>query len=211
MAHHYCAFAREYAQANNLDHPRSVHVREGLIVEPLDDWPAQVFDPTPCGGHDDVVYGGAQPCTVTTLSTAQGEYELVHPTVKNIGNEAQFFSDSALKFIDSKDRKYDADSGVPAPALKDSNALQPWQFGARHLLFDVPKASRSRLSSCMTRCSPVASPSPCPEVVTSARRWRRRSQERRSPSPSRVDGKRGEMVIERRRVMVCTGSMNTSC
>ncbi|WP_206061002.1 recombinase family protein [Nonomuraea basaltis] len=43
--HYRCVFPREYAQANSVEHPRSVYVREELIVEPLDDWLATVFDP----------------------------------------------------------------------------------------------------------------------------------------------------------------------
>ncbi|MCG5220622.1 hypothetical protein [Streptosporangium sp. KLBMP 9127] len=44
-AHYRCVFPRSYAQANSVDHPRSVYVREELIVEPLDAWLAAVFDP----------------------------------------------------------------------------------------------------------------------------------------------------------------------
>ncbi|MET7327445.1 zinc ribbon domain-containing protein [Nonomuraea sp. NPDC005650] len=44
-AHYRCTFPKEYAQANSVKHPRSVYVREELIVEPLDHWLATVFDP----------------------------------------------------------------------------------------------------------------------------------------------------------------------
>lgn len=43
--HYRCVFPREYAQVNHLDHPRSVYVREELIVEPLDTRLATTFDP----------------------------------------------------------------------------------------------------------------------------------------------------------------------
>jgi hypothetical protein len=44
-AHYRCTFPKEYAQANSVEHPRSVYVREELIVEPLDRWLASAFDP----------------------------------------------------------------------------------------------------------------------------------------------------------------------
>ena len=43
--HYRCVFPREYAQVNHIDHPRSVYVREELIIEPLDEWLTTVFDP----------------------------------------------------------------------------------------------------------------------------------------------------------------------
>ncbi|MFI6326496.1 recombinase family protein [Nonomuraea sp. NPDC050556] len=43
--HYRCVFPKEYAQANSVEHPRSVYVREELIIEPLDEWLATAFDP----------------------------------------------------------------------------------------------------------------------------------------------------------------------
>ncbi|MCT9932240.1 DUF4352 domain-containing protein [Planotetraspora sp. A-T 1434] len=78
-----------------------------------------------------------------TVSKAQGQYVLVHLTVKNIGDEAQMFSDSAQKLIDGKDRQFEADSGAAALGLKDSNAflntINPGNAVNGILLFDVPK------------------------------------------------------------------------
>ncbi|WP_424535116.1 DUF4352 domain-containing protein [Sphaerisporangium viridialbum] len=78
-----------------------------------------------------------------TVSRAQGQYVLIHLTVKNIGDEAQLFSDSSQKLIDSKGRQYDADSGAAALGLKDSNAflnnINPGNSVRGILLFDVPK------------------------------------------------------------------------
>jgi hypothetical protein len=75
-------------------------------------------------------------------SKAQGQYVLVHVTVKNIGDEAQMFSDSEQKLIDSKDREYDADSGA-AIWLEDSNGflknINPGNSVKGFVLFDVPK------------------------------------------------------------------------
>jgi hypothetical protein len=77
-----------------------------------------------------------------TASKAQGQYVLVHVTVKNIGDEAQMFSDSEQKLIDTKDREYDADSGA-AIWLEDSNGflknINPGNTVKGFVLFDVPK------------------------------------------------------------------------
>ncbi|MEV4322384.1 DUF4352 domain-containing protein [Microbispora rosea] len=78
-----------------------------------------------------------------TVSKAQGQYVLIHLTVKNIGDEAQMFSDSAQKLIDAKGRTFDADSGAAALGLKGSNAflnnINPGNSVNGILLFDVPK------------------------------------------------------------------------
>ncbi|MFG1751504.1 DUF4352 domain-containing protein [Streptosporangium sandarakinum] len=75
-------------------------------------------------------------------SDAQGQYVLVHVTVKNIGDEAQMFLDSAQKLIDTAGREYDADSGAAVLGLKNSNAflnnINPGNSVSGILLFDVP-------------------------------------------------------------------------
>ncbi len=43
--HYRCRFPTEYALANNIDHPKSVYVREDQILEPLDQWLATAFHP----------------------------------------------------------------------------------------------------------------------------------------------------------------------
>lgn len=78
-----------------------------------------------------------------TVSKAQGQYVLIHLTVKNIGDEAQMFTDSAQKLIDTKGRQFDADSGAAALGLDGSNAflnnINPGNSVKGILLFDVPK------------------------------------------------------------------------
>lgn len=78
-----------------------------------------------------------------TVSKAQGQYVLIHLTVKNIGDKAQMFSDSAQKLIDAKGRTFDADSGAAVLGLRDSNAflnnINPGNAVNGILLFDVPK------------------------------------------------------------------------
>lgn len=75
-------------------------------------------------------------------SKAQGQYVLVHVTVRNIGDEAQLFDGSAQKLIDSEGRQYDTDSGA-ALGLEGSNAflnnINPGNSVSGILLFDVPK------------------------------------------------------------------------
>ncbi|WP_169982520.1 DUF4352 domain-containing protein [Microbispora sp. H10836] len=77
-----------------------------------------------------------------TVHKAQGQYVLVHLTVKNIGDEAQTFTDYAQKLIDTKGRTFDADTGA-AVWLQGSNAflekINPGNSVKGFLLFDVPK------------------------------------------------------------------------
>jgi site-specific DNA recombinase len=40
-----CRYPAEYALANDVDHPRTVLVREDVVVEALDGWLAELFDP----------------------------------------------------------------------------------------------------------------------------------------------------------------------
>lgn len=79
-----------------------------------------------------------------TRQTPQGQYVLVHVTVRNIGDEAQIFDASSQKLIDAQGRQYDADSGAAAIALGDSNAflntINPGNSVRGILLYDVPKA-----------------------------------------------------------------------
>ncbi|HEY9475617.1 MAG TPA: DUF4352 domain-containing protein, partial [Mycobacteriales bacterium] len=74
---------------------------------------------------------------------AQGEFVLVHVTVKNIGDEAQLFDASSQTLVDTQGRQYDADSGVAAIALADSNSflnnINPGNSVAGILVYDVPK------------------------------------------------------------------------
>jgi site-specific DNA recombinase len=44
-AHYRCRYPTEYALANEIDHPRTVYVREDVIVPALDSWLARIFDP----------------------------------------------------------------------------------------------------------------------------------------------------------------------
>ncbi|WP_063813100.1 DUF4352 domain-containing protein [Herbidospora daliensis] len=77
------------------------------------------------------------------VSEAQGQYVLIHVTVKNIGTESQMFSDSSQKLVDTKGRQFDADSGAAALGLKNSNSflnsINPGNSVKGILLFDVPR------------------------------------------------------------------------
>jgi site-specific DNA recombinase len=44
--HYRCVFPEQYALANQLQHPRSIYVREELIVPALDRWLARAFSPS---------------------------------------------------------------------------------------------------------------------------------------------------------------------
>jgi site-specific DNA recombinase len=44
-AHYRCAVSGDYAKVTRPDHPKTVYVREDQILDPLDRWLAQIFDP----------------------------------------------------------------------------------------------------------------------------------------------------------------------
>jgi len=44
-AHYRCQYAAEYAQLNDIDHPKTVYLREDAVMPKLDGWLAEVFDP----------------------------------------------------------------------------------------------------------------------------------------------------------------------
>ena len=51
--HYRCVFPRAVRPGNRIDHPRSLYIREQLVLPPLDSWLATAFDPpispAPCG------------------------------------------------------------------------------------------------------------------------------------------------------------------
>lgn len=73
--------------------------------------------------------------------TAQGSYTLVHLTVKNIGDEAQSFSDSDQKLIGADDKQYSADS-MAGSAIENNDVLfaqiNPGNVVDGVLVFDLP-------------------------------------------------------------------------
>ena len=73
--------------------------------------------------------------------TAQGSYTLVHLNVKNIGDEAQSFSDSDQKLISVDGKQYSADS-MAAAAIDNNNVLfeeiNPGNSVDGILVYDLP-------------------------------------------------------------------------
>ena len=73
--------------------------------------------------------------------TAQGSYTLVHLSVKNIGDEAQSFSDSDQKLIGADGKQYSADS-MAGSAIKNNDVLfaqiNPGNAVDGILVFDLP-------------------------------------------------------------------------
>jgi len=59
--HYRCVYPEEYALANHVHHPRSVYVREELIVPHLDRWLARAFTPS------------RLPVTIAALTAAQDD------------------------------------------------------------------------------------------------------------------------------------------
>jgi site-specific DNA recombinase len=44
-AHYRCRFPSEYALANRIEHPRSVYLREDVVLPSLDGWLGELFEP----------------------------------------------------------------------------------------------------------------------------------------------------------------------
>ncbi|WP_277212019.1 DUF4352 domain-containing protein [Isoptericola croceus] len=106
-------------------------------------------------GLGDAVRDGKFEFTVTELEdgveqigndflneTAQGQYVLVHVTVENIGDEAQYFDGSSQKLVDTEGRTHSADSSA-AIYLDDSNSflneINPGNTVDGVVVFDLPK------------------------------------------------------------------------
>jgi hypothetical protein len=79
--------------------------------------------------------------------TAQGEYTILHITVKNIGNESQLLADSAQHVYDSSGRKYDADSVAGISLNGNANVflkeINPGNTVQGQIAFDMPKGVRA--------------------------------------------------------------------
>ena len=77
--------------------------------------------------------------------TAQGEYTILHISVKNIGNESQLLADSAQHVYDSSGRKYDADSAAGLYLNGNGNAnvflqeINPGNTVQGQIAFDMSK------------------------------------------------------------------------
>ncbi|HEX6970397.1 MAG TPA: DUF4352 domain-containing protein [Micromonosporaceae bacterium] len=74
---------------------------------------------------------------------AQGQYCLVTVNVKNIGKEAQYFSDSDQKAYSSDGTEYSTDSAAGLVANKDAdtifNQINPGNQVTGILVYDIPK------------------------------------------------------------------------
>ncbi|EYR63642.1 Mpr protein [Actinotalea ferrariae CF5-4] len=73
--------------------------------------------------------------------TAQGQFVLVHVTVTNIGDQAQYFDGSSQKLLDTAGRTHSADTGA-AIYLGDTesflNQINPGNTVEGVVVFDVP-------------------------------------------------------------------------
>jgi hypothetical protein len=124
---------------------------EPAAEEPAAEDPAA--EPAPAGIGDTVADGKFE-FTVTQVeegvqqigndmfgAEAQGQFVLVHVTVRNIGTEAQYFDGSSQKLQDSLGRSHSADSGA-AIYLDDSNSflnqINPGNAVDGIVVFDVP-------------------------------------------------------------------------
>ncbi|WP_328459438.1 DUF4352 domain-containing protein [Actinoplanes sp. NBC_00393] len=91
-------------------------------------------------------------CRVNKVGTnllgqkAQGEFCLIDIKVKNIGKEAQLFTDSAQKAFDAKKVEYSPDSSAAIYANGESQLLleeiNPGNSAKGKLVFDVPEGTK---------------------------------------------------------------------
>jgi hypothetical protein len=91
--------------------------------------------------------------------TAQGQFCLVHVTVKNIGNEARTFTSANQNAYKAAGQKYEADSAAGIYLEGDSHAfledINPGNSVNGVVVFDIPKDAKN----CMTPRSAAASSS----------------------------------------------------
>ncbi len=116
--------------------------------------PAEQPPAEPAAGIATAVRDGKFEFTVTQVETgvthigddafgqdAQGQFVLLHLTVANIGDEAQYFDGSSQKLHDSAGRTFSADSGA-AIYLDQSNSflnqINPGNTVEGIVVFDVP-------------------------------------------------------------------------
>ena len=123
--------------------------------EPADEAPAaEVPAEEPAAGVGTAVRDGKFEFTVTAIEPgvarvgddmlgedAQGQFVLVHLTVTNIGDEAQYFTGSSQKLIDTAGRTHSADDSA-AIYLGDAqsllNQINPGNSVQGTVVFDVP-------------------------------------------------------------------------
>lgn len=90
-------------------------------------------------GQTEVVH----PETDALRDQAQGQFCLLSLTVKNIGNEQQYFSDSDQKLLNSEGVQYSADSSATITLGGTGDALlsqiNPGNSVEGVLVFDIPK------------------------------------------------------------------------
>ncbi|NMM32105.1 MAG: DUF4352 domain-containing protein [Cellulomonas sp.] len=73
---------------------------------------------------------------------AQGQFVLMHLTIKNIGDKAQYFDGSSQKAFDAQGREFSSDAGA-AIYLEDSNSflneINPGNTVTGTVVFDMPR------------------------------------------------------------------------
>jgi hypothetical protein len=94
--------------------------------------------------------GGARVGSDLLGQDAQGQYVLVHMTVTNTGDQAQYFDGSSQKAFDAQDREFSADT-TAAVYLGDANSflnqINPGITVEGTVVFDVPAdATLTRLT-----------------------------------------------------------------
>lgn len=80
-------------------------------------------------------------------STAQGEYTILHVSVKNIGDQAQTLDDSSQYVFNSAGSKYDADSAADLNVNGDGSVflenINPGNSVQGQIAFDMPSGAHA--------------------------------------------------------------------
>ncbi|SDC56034.1 protein of unknown function [Sanguibacter gelidistatuariae] len=136
------------------DKPATTPGAGATSAAPADDIPADDAPAPTTPGIGSVVADGKFEFTVNSLEPgvahigdatfgvdAQGQFLLVHVTVTNIGDQAQYFDSSSQKLLDAQGRTHSADS-TAAVYLPDSNSfltsINPGNTVEGIIVFDVP-------------------------------------------------------------------------
>jgi site-specific DNA recombinase len=80
--HYRCVFPTEYALANKIDHPRSLYVREELVLPPVDAWLATAFDPPHLRDTIRAMTAGQDPDDHITEAAEQARQQIAEADAK---------------------------------------------------------------------------------------------------------------------------------
>ena len=94
-AYYRCRFPREYARANNIDHPANIYLREDRLVEPLLDW---ICGSLPAHLRD-WANGQPQPVQVRLVAQARALRKLVDDARQDPAQSVDLYSALGMRLV----------------------------------------------------------------------------------------------------------------